>query len=400
MSEVFIGVDVSKDRLDVHVLPEGAAFAVARTPAGLSELIEQIKPRAPYLIALEATGGLESVVVAALAGAGLPVVALNPRQIRDFARATGKLAKTDALDAAAIARFAEAVRPEPRMVLSEDAKALSELVTRRRQVIEMTVAERNRRRLVAAKPVLKSIDRIIAALEKQLAELDRDIGDRVRETPAWREKEQLLKSVPGVGDQTARTLIAALPELGALDRRQIAALVGVAPINRDSGKYRGRRGIAGGRADVRSVLYMAALVGVRANPVLKAYYARLRQAGKLPKVALVAAMRKLLTILNAMLKSKTAWAGACLMRQSLLPSKGEGTLSAGSLSPSLKPSAVASNAASHASSSRLKHRRASFALWRAAASDSSSPSPNASRRTAAIASTKIAGAPFGLCTMQ
>lgn len=196
------------------------------------------------------------------------------------------------------------------MVLSEDAKALSELVTRRRQVIEMTVAERNRRRLVAAKPVLKSIDRIIAALEKQLAELDRDIGDRVRETPAWREKEQLLKSVPGVGDQTARTLIAALPELGALDRRQIAALVGVAPINRDSGKYRGRRGIAGGRADVRSVLYMAALVGVRANPVLKAYYARLRQAGKLPKVALVAAMRKLLTILNAMLKSKTAWAGA------------------------------------------------------------------------------------------
>ena len=181
MSEVFIGVDVSKDRLDVHVLPEGAAFAVARTPAGLSELIEQIKPRAPYLIALEATGGLESVVVAALAGAGLPVVALNPRQIRDFARATGKLAKTDALDAAAIARFAEAVRPEPRMVLSEDAKALSELVTRRRQVIEMTVAERNRRRLVAAKPVLKSIDRIIAALEKQLAELDRDIGDRVRE---------------------------------------------------------------------------------------------------------------------------------------------------------------------------------------------------------------------------
>lgn len=310
MSEVFVGVDVSKDRLDVHVLPEGVAFAVARTPAGLNELIEQIRPHAPYLIALEATGGLESVVVAALAGAGLPVVALNPRQIRDFARATGKLAKTDALDAAAIARFAEAVRPEPRSVLSEDAKALSELVTRRRQVIEMTVAERNRRRLVAAKPVLKSIDRIIAALEKQLADLDHDIGNRVRETPAWREKEELLKSVPGVGDQTARALIAALPELGALDRRQIAALVGVAPVNRDSGKLRGRRMIAGGRADVRSVLYMATLVGVRANPVLKTYYARLRQAGKRPKVALVAAMRKLLTILNAMLKTKTAWAGA------------------------------------------------------------------------------------------
>lgn len=310
MSEVFIGVDVSKDQLDVHVLPAGVAFAVARTPAGLGALIEQIRPHAPYLVALEATGGLESVVVAALAGAGLPVVAINPRQIRDFARATGKLAKTDALDAAAIARFAEAVRPEPRAVLSEDAKALSELVTRRRQVIEMTVAERNRRRLVAAKPVLKSIDRIIAALEKQLADLDHDIGQRVRDTPAWREKEELLKSVPGVGDQTARTLIAALPELGELDRRQIAALVGVAPINRDSGKLRGRRGIAGGRADVRSALYMAALVGVRANPVLRAYYARLRQAGKRPKVALVAATRKLLTILNAMLKTKTAWAGA------------------------------------------------------------------------------------------
>ena len=310
MSETFIGVDVSKDRLDVHILPEGAAFAVARTPAGLGELVDRLRPRAPYLVALEASGGLESVVVAALAGAGLPVVALNPRQIRDFARATGKLAKTDALDAAVIARFAEAVRPEPRAVRGEDAKALSELVTRRRQVIEMTVAERNRRRLVGAKPVLKSIDRIIAALEKQLADLDHDIGARVRETPAWREKEELLKSVPGVGDQTARTLIAALPELGELDRRQIAALVGVAPINRDSGKMRGRRMIAGGRADVRSVLYMAALVGVRANPVLKVYYARLRQAGKLPKVAIVAAMRKLLTILNAMLKTKSAWAGA------------------------------------------------------------------------------------------
>lgn len=310
MSEVFIGVDVSKDRLDVHVLPAGTAFAVARTPAGLSALIEEIRPYAPYLVALEATGGLESVVVATLAGAGIPVVAINPRQIRDFARATGKLAKTDALDAAAIARFAEAVRPEPRAVPSEDAKALSELVTRRRQVIEMTVAERNRRRLVVAKPVLKSIDRIIAALEKQLADLDRDIAQRVRETPAWREKEVLLKSVPGVGDQTARILIAALPELGTLGRRQIAALVGVAPINRDSGQWRGRRAIAGGRTEVRSALYMAALVGVRFNPVLKAYYVRLRQAGKLPKVAIVAAMRKLLTILNAMLKTKTAWAGA------------------------------------------------------------------------------------------
>lgn len=310
MSEVFIGVDVSKDRLDIHIVPDGAAFSVARTPAGLNDLIDQIKPRTPYLIVLEATGGLEGVVIAALAGAGLPVIAVNPRQIRDFARATGKLAKTDALDAAAIARFAEAVRPEPRALLSEDAKALAELITRRRQIIEMLVAERNRRRLVAAKAVRKSIDRIVAALEKQLADLDHDISQRVRESPVWREKEDLLKSVPGVGDQTARTLIAALPELGELDRRQIAALVGVAPINRDSGKMRGKRMIAGGRADVRSALYMAALVGVQRNPVLKVYYQRLRAAGKAPKVAIVAAMRKLLTILNAMLKTKTAWAGA------------------------------------------------------------------------------------------
>lgn len=310
MSEVFIGVDVSKDRLDVHVLPEGLAFTAARTPAGLAGLIDAIKPRAPDLVVLEATGGLESVVVAALAGAGLPVIAVNPRQIRDFARATGKLAKTDALDAHAIARFAQAVRPQPRPLRDDDAKTLAELVSRRRQVIEMTVAERNRRRLAAAKPVRKSIDRVIAALEKQLADLDHDIGARVRETPVWREKEELLKSAPCVGDQTARTLIAALPELGALDRRQIAALVGVAPINRDSGTMRGKRMIAGGRADVRSALYMAALVGVRRNPVLKAYYARLRAAGKAPKVAIVAAMRKLLTILNAMLKTKTAWQGA------------------------------------------------------------------------------------------
>jgi transposase len=187
---------------------------------------------------------------------------------------------------------------------------LAELVARRRQVIEMAVAERNRRRLVKAKVVLRSIDRVLAALERQLADLDDDIGRRVRETPAWREKEDLLKSVPGVGDQTARTLIAALPELGELDRRQIAALVGVAPINRDSGTMRGRRMIAGGRADVRCALYMAALVGVRRNPVLKAYYDRLLKAGKAKKLALVAAMRKLLTILNAMLKAKTAWAGA------------------------------------------------------------------------------------------
>jgi transposase len=310
MSEIFVGVDVSKDRLDVHVLPAGQAFAVARNPAGIEDLIGRIAPLAPSLIVLEATGGLEMVVTAALAGAGLPVAALNPRQIRDFARATGTLAKTDAIDAAVIARFARAVRPPVRALPDEDARALAEFVARRRQVIEMAVAERNRRRLIVNANLRQRIDKVIAVLDTELADLDRDIGTKVRESPLWREKEALLKSVPGVGDQTARTLIAALPELGGLDRRKIAALVGVAPINRDSGKTRGRRMIAGGRAEVRCALYMAALAGVRCNPKLKTFYQRLRGAGKAPKAALVAVMRKLLTILNAIIKTKTAWAGA------------------------------------------------------------------------------------------
>jgi transposase len=310
MSEMFVGVDVAKDRLDIHVLPAGAAFAVTRDPAGIEDLCTRLAPLAPALIVLEATGGLETVVVAALAGAGLPVAAVNPRQIRDFARATGKLAKTDALDAQAIARFAAAVRPPVRALPDEDARTLADFVARRRQVIEMAVAERNRRRLARTATLRKRIDAVIAVLETQLADLDHDIGRKLRESPAWREKEDLLKTVPGVGDQTARTLIAELPELGTLDRRKIAALVGVAPMNRDSGTWRGKRFVQGGRASVRCALYMAALVAVRRNPVLKAFYQRLIGAGKAPKTALVAAMRKLLTILNAMLKHKTAWAGA------------------------------------------------------------------------------------------
>lgn len=307
MNETFVGVDVAKDRLDIHIHPSGERFALARTPDAIAQLSARLAPLTPRLIVLEATGGLEAIVTAGLASAGLPVVAVNPRQIRDFARASGKLAKTDTLDAQVIARFAEAIKPELRALPDQDAKALSELVTRRRQVIEMTVAERNRRRLVTASPVRKSIDRIIAALVKQLADLDHDIGRRVRETPAWRDKEELLKSVPGVGDQTARALIADLPELGMLDRRKIAALVGVAPMTRESGQWRGKSFVQGGRASVRTTLYMAALVGVRRNSVLKAFYARLRAAGKAPKLAIVAAMRKLLTILNAMLKTKTQW---------------------------------------------------------------------------------------------
>ena len=307
MSEIFIGIDVSKETLDVHVLPEGRAFAVARTPAGIEALAGQLSELGPELVVLEATGGLERVVTAALAGAGLPVVAVNPRQIRDFARATGRLAKTDALDAAAIARFGQAVRPAPRALPDEAARQLAELVTRRRQVIEMAVAERNRRRLVTAKPALRSIDRVLKVLEAQLGDIDREIGARIQASPAWREAEDLLKSVPGVGDQTARTLIAALPELGSLSRREIAVLAGLAPFNRDSGQWRGRRSISGGRADVRSILYMAALAATRSNAPLKACYQRLRLAGKPAKVALVAVMRKLLTILNAILRDKNPW---------------------------------------------------------------------------------------------
>jgi transposase len=307
MSERFVGIDVSKETLDVHVLPEGRAFAVARSPAGIEALLGELSGLGPELVVLEATGGLERVVTAALAGAGIPVVAVNPRQIRDFARAMGQLAKTDALDAAVIARFGQSVRPAPRAIPDEAARQLAELVTRRRQVIEMAVAERNRRRLVTAKPALRSIDRVLKVLEAQLADIDRQIADRIQISPAWREKDDLLKSVPGVGDQTARTLIAALPELGTLGRREIAALAGLAPFNCDSGHWRGRRSITGGRADVRSVLYMAALAAIRSNAPLKACYQRLRTAGKPAKVALVAVMRKLLTILNAILRDKTPW---------------------------------------------------------------------------------------------
>lgn len=307
MSERFVGIDVSKETLDVHILPEGRAFAVARAPAGIEGLLAELSGLGVGLVVLEATGGLERVVTAALAGAQIPVVAVNPRQIRDFARATGQLAKTDAIDAAVIARFGQAIRPAPRALPDAAAQQLAELVTRRRQVIDMAVAERNRRRLVTAKPALRSIDRVLKVLEAQLGDIDREIGERIQSSPAWRESEDLLKSVPGVGDQTARTLIAGLPELGSLNRRQIAALAGLAPFNRDSGQWRGRRSITGGRADVRSVLYMAALAGIRSNKALKACYQRLRTAGKPPKVALVAVMRKLLTILNAILRDKSPW---------------------------------------------------------------------------------------------
>jgi transposase len=307
MEQTFIGIDVAKDQLDVHVFPSDDAFAVARDSEGLAALIERLRPLDPHLVVLEATGGFELTVAAALVSAAIPLAVVNPRQIRDFARATGQLAKTDALDAKVIARFAAKVQPEARPVPDEQARALGELVARRRQVIEMMTAERNRRRQLISRRLLKSVDRLLAVLQKELTELDHDIGEGIRGTPAWRERDELLRSVPGVGDVVARTLIADLPELGRLDRKQIAALVGIAPINRDSGKMRGKRTTWGGRAKVRSVLYMAALVASRRNPVLAAFYRRLVAAGKPKKLALTAVMRKLLTILIAMVRNKTRW---------------------------------------------------------------------------------------------
>jgi transposase len=310
MEQTFIGIDVAQDRLDVHVRPSGQAFAVARDGEGLAVLIEHLGLLNPHLVVLEATGGFEQTLAAALVAAGIPLAVVNPRQIRDFARATGQLAKTDALDAKAIARFAEAIRPEPRPVPDAQARALSELVTRRRQVIEMMTAERNRRRQLTSRRLLKSVDRLLAVLQKELSELEVELGAGIRGTPAWRERDELLKSVPGVGDVLSRTMIAELPELGCLDRKQIAALVGVAPLNRDSGKMRGKRTTWGGRAKVRRVLYMGALVASRRNSVLKTFYQRLLSAGKPKKLALTAVMRKLLTILNAMVRDNTRWQNA------------------------------------------------------------------------------------------
>jgi transposase len=310
LEQTFVGIDVSKDRLDVYMRPSQACFSVTRDGKGVAELVERLGSRDPHLVVLEATGGFEQTVAAALVAAGLPLAVVNPRQIRDFARATGQLAKTDALDAKAIALFAERVRPEPRPVPDEQARALGELVARRRQIVEMMVAERNRRAQLKSRRLIKSIDQLLGLLQKQLGELDRELGDSIRGTPAWRERDELLRSVPGIGDIVARTLIADLPELGRLDRKQIAALVGIAPLNRDSGKMRGKRTTWGGRAKVRSALYMAALVGSRCNPVLAAFYQRLLRAGKVKKLALTAVMRKLLTILNAMVRDNKRWQNA------------------------------------------------------------------------------------------
>lgn len=307
MAMIYVGIDVSKDRLDVHVLPGREAFAVARDGKGLTDLIDRLRPLGPTIVGVEASGGFETVAAAALAGAGLPLVVVNPAQVRHFAQALGKRAKTDPIDAAVIARFVEATKPELRPMADEATRLLADLVARRRQIIEMIVAEKNRERRTAVKRIKKSITRLIAALEKELASLDEDIDAGVRGSPAWRAKEDLLASVPGVGAITARTLIAELPELGTLDNKQIASLAGLAPFTRQSGQWKGKSMVGGGRKSVRSALFLAALVGCRYNPVLKAFRERLLAAGKPKMVAVIAAARKLLTILNAMLRDRQPW---------------------------------------------------------------------------------------------
>jgi transposase len=306
--EQFVGIDVSKAVLDVAVGPAGDAWSVANSPEGIGQLVDRLREIAPKLIVLEASGGLERRAIATLAGAGLPIVAVNPRQVRDFAKATGRLAKTDAIDAAVLALFAERIRPEVRPLPDEETQELEALVVRRRQVVDMITAEKNR--LSAAPPskrVRTAIGKTIKWLQKQLEEVDNDLDGAVRKSPVWREKDDLLKSVKGVGRVLSRTLLSQLPELGTLGRKQISALVGVAPLNRDSGTLRGRRSVWGGRANVRAVLYMSALAATRSNPTIRAFYKRLIAAGKLPKVAVVACMRKLLTVLNAILRTKTPW---------------------------------------------------------------------------------------------
>ncbi len=303
----FIGIDVSKAHLDIHIRPTGAGFRVSHDEAGCATLLERLGALRPTVLVLEATGGYEVPVAATLASAGLPVAVVNPRQIRDFARATGQLAKTDTLDARGIALFAEAVRPAPRPVPDEQAQALGELIARRRQLVEMLGAEQNRRRLLRDRGLQRHVDAHITWLEEALRRLDHDLTTLIRSTPVWRETDDLLRSVPGIGPITAGTLIADLPELGRLDRRRIAALAGLAPFARDSGAFRGRRMIAGGRASIRRVLYMATLTAIQHNPSIRAFYLRLVAAGRPAKVALTAAMRKLLTILNAMLRDRRPW---------------------------------------------------------------------------------------------
>ncbi|MDO8531659.1 MAG: IS110 family transposase [Dehalococcoidia bacterium] len=302
----YVGVDVAKAHLDVAVTPTEAQWRATNDGAGIAQVVTRLQELQPALVVLEATGGLELPLVAALAAAAVPLTVVNPRQVRDFAKAMGRLAKTDRLDAQTLALFAERVRPTPRPLPDAEAQALGALLARRRQVVEMRTAEKNR--LGSALPRVKpGVQDHINWLEQELTKLDDELGRTLRQSPLWREKEDLLRSVPGVGPVLTMTLLAELPELGTLDRRQIAALAGVAPLNRDSGTLRGKRTTWGGRASVRAALYMATLVASRYNLLIRSFYQRLCAAGKPKKVALTACMHKLLTILNAMLKHHVPW---------------------------------------------------------------------------------------------
>ena len=302
----YVGIDVAKAQVDVAVRPTGQTWTITYDDAGVQELVSQLKTLEPALELLEATGGLELPMVVALATAALPVVVVNPRQVRDFAKATGTLAKTDTLDAAVLAHFADAIRPDVRPLRDAETQVLASLVARRHQVVAMLVSEKNRlRRAISA--VRPRVEAHIAWLEQELEDLDQGLRQTLRQSPLWREKDDLLRTVPGVGEQLSLTLLAYLPELGTLDRRQVAALVGVAPFNRDSGTLRGKRTVWGGRARLRAVLYMGALVASQYNPVIRDFYRRLLAAGKPKKLALTACMRKLLVILNSMLKHRSPW---------------------------------------------------------------------------------------------
>lgn len=302
----FVGIDVSKSQLEIAVRPSGTRWSVAHSETEIITLVEALKTLSPDVIVIEATGGLEVPLVAALGQARLPVAVVNPRQVRDFAKAIGRLAKTDRIDADILARFGEAVKPELRSLKDEETQTLTALVTRRRQVVDMLTAERNRLG-ISPKVVHADIEQHIDWLQSRLKDMNRQLTSALRQSPVWREHDDLFRSVPGVGTILSVSLMTGLPELGRLSRRQIAALVGVAPLNRDSGTFRGKRIVWGGRAHIRSVLYMATLSASRTNPVIRRFYRRLIEAGKKPKVALTACMRKLLTILNAIAKNQSPW---------------------------------------------------------------------------------------------
>lgn len=307
----FVGVDISKDSFDFNIRPAGEAASLPCTSAGIRQFIARLRTFQVQLVVMEATGGYEKRIAAELAAAGFPVVVVNPRQVHDFARACGRLAKNDRLDAEIIARFAEAIKPQIRALPSAETELLSELVARRRQLVELQTAEFNRSQTAHGPKVKKSIQRLLSAVGKQIAELDDELDKAIANSPVWKEKDDLLQSVKGIGPATARTLLADVPELGQLNRRSLAALIGLAPYDHDSGKLKGTRCISGGRAPVRAVLYMATLSATKWNPSIRRFYQRLRSKGKVFKVAMTACMRKLLTVLNMILKTKQPWRDNC-----------------------------------------------------------------------------------------